>query len=696
MRLMDLLLPRLEHLPSLGYVAVFLFSFIESLAFVGLLVPGTIIVILIGAFAARSPVLDIVDLIWFAAAGAILGDALSFHLGRRGTRAFQPGSRWFRPHHLERGERFFSRYGAASIVFGRFIGPIRAVVPFIAGLGQMSAFRFYALNIVSGIAWAIAYLLLGYFFGHSWQAIEAFSSRAGFVILAVVAFAVVLYYVRRALLRHGPDWVRLVRSVARSGRRAIDDDPEVRALVARHAGFFRAVAARLDRTHFMGLPLTLLALAFVYVSVWIIGLSTDVATGDRLVGVDRRIAALVAFNRTSALTEVFVWATIAGKALVVAVGAVIVSVGLWISGKRTYLAPLWITLAGATATTTAAKLAFHRTRPDLAMFLEDSFSFPSGHATAAMAFYGFVAYLLAREARSWTRRINIAAAGVAVIAAIALSRAYLTVHFASDVLGGLTVGLLWLIIGVAVHEWRRSRTVGVPPIRHVSVALVAALSTVMFLGFYVAVVVSSSPEPKIVASPVVHVTATAGLAEAFVLDKLPAYTETLTGDTLQALDFLIISPGDVEVAAAFMRAGWQVGDQPTLRNAAVRFRDGLLRAPHRAVPPVIWFWNERPHHLAFSQTTMEGTALNVRVWRTGIRVEGGRSVYAATSSLQTSGGLFHRDRVFVAFDAADAVLSSLYASGKVFSVTKIRLDAAAPVPASKPLPSPEVDVVTLQ
>jgi membrane protein DedA with SNARE-associated domain len=90
-------------------------------------------------------------------AGAVLGDSISFWLGQK----FGPvlPRLWpFRSHPdlLTRGIVFFERYGGSSVFVGRFIGPLRAVVPLAAGMMHMPTARFYAANILSAVVWAPA------------------------------------------------------------------------------------------------------------------------------------------------------------------------------------------------------------------------------------------------------------------------------------------------------------------------------------------------------------------------------------------------------------------------------------------------------------------------------------------------------------------------------------------------------------
>ena len=146
---------------------VFVLAFGESLAFISLLLPATAILFATGGLigAAGIPFWPI----WSAAAvGAFLGDWVSYWFGihyHRQIAHMWPLSR--NPQMLERGEAFFRRWGTASVFFGRFFGPLRCVMPLVAGICEMPKLAFQVANVTSAIVWATGILLPGAF-GMAW------------------------------------------------------------------------------------------------------------------------------------------------------------------------------------------------------------------------------------------------------------------------------------------------------------------------------------------------------------------------------------------------------------------------------------------------------------------------------------------------------------------------------------------------
>jgi len=93
----------------------------------------------------------------------------------------------------------------------------------------------------------------------------------------------------------------------------------------------------------------------------------------------------------------------------------------------------------------------------IAAFLEKTFSFPSGHSTIAVSFYGFITYVLWRNAKTRLYKIIILTTGIILMAAIGFSRLYLGVHFLSDVIAGYLLGIFWVTIGIGVLQFLKKR-----------------------------------------------------------------------------------------------------------------------------------------------------------------------------------------------------------------------------------------------
>src|SRR6266568_9400457 len=155
---------RMEHLaePLLEFIKahqdwaiaiMFITAFGESFAFLSILFPGTTLLIAAGTLI-KTGTLPFLPVMAGAILGAVLGDSVSYWIGRRfggGLARIWPFSR--NPALLPSGIAFFRRHGGKSVFIGRFFGPIRAVIPLAAGTMRMPRSRFWIANIGSAAVW---------------------------------------------------------------------------------------------------------------------------------------------------------------------------------------------------------------------------------------------------------------------------------------------------------------------------------------------------------------------------------------------------------------------------------------------------------------------------------------------------------------------------------------------------------------
>lgn len=169
-----------------------------------------------------------------------------------------------------------------------------------------------------------------------------------------------------------------------------------------------------------------------------------------MAAIDAQVNALFEPFRTPWLLQIFVQVTSLGTILSMGVIMVIVSALLWAMGRLAILIPLWTSFLGAEVTTWVVKYGIDRARPDfLQGITEANPSFPSGHATAATVVIGFIGFIIARELPARGFRVEVGIWSATIIAAICLSRLFLSLHYLSDVICGFLVGSCWLLIGVA-------------------------------------------------------------------------------------------------------------------------------------------------------------------------------------------------------------------------------------------------------
>ncbi|MDX5482545.1 MAG: phosphatase PAP2 family protein [Hymenobacteraceae bacterium] len=132
----------------------------------------------------------------------------------------------------------------------------------------------------------------------------------------------------------------------------------------------------------------------------------------------------------------------------VVVPALVVLVLSFFRDLRWYGLKILLISFGSSVLNQLMKRLFDRPRPDVAMLEQSGMSFPSGHAMIGGSFYGLLIYIVWRTVSNPYRRWGLTIALTVLLLLIGYSRIYLRVHYATDVLAGYALGLLWLIISI--------------------------------------------------------------------------------------------------------------------------------------------------------------------------------------------------------------------------------------------------------
>ena len=496
---------------------MFIVALSESLAVVGLVVPGATIMLAAGALIALGA-MSFWTTTLLAVAGAIAGDGISFWIGRRyrdRLRGVWPFHR--HPDWLSRGEAFFERHGGKSVVFGRFVGPVRAFVPIVAGMLGMPPVSFYTMNILSALAWAPAYLLPGMAFGASLALAGVVATRLAALLLVLGALTWFVIWLVRAVYR-----LLSPRAAAMAQTLLV--------WAGRHPLGAKAIRGLLDPAR--PAPRALLAMGVLFLgAAWLfLGVLEDVVTGDPLVRADQGFFQLAQGLRTPWGDRVMVFITELGDGMVIALVAAAVLV--WLLWRRRWRAAgYWVAAIGfGQLAATMIKLVLQRSRPFTGLYDGglSVYAFPSGHATMSMVAYGFLAVLVAGTLQAGRRWIPYAAAAL-LITTISLSRLYLGAHWLSDVLGGLSLGLAWVcLLGIAYFRHAPAGPVsqGLP--------VVALLALILAGAWHVTTRYSSDLQRYTPHLAVEHMDAASWWRDDW--RRLPAYRRDLEGEFEEPLN----------------------------------------------------------------------------------------------------------------------------------------------------------------
>lgn len=184
-RIVDWLQPLYLHA---GYAVIAAGVVLERSIFIGLVMPGDVILALGGVYASQHR-LSIVAVIVIGTLAALIGESAGFWLGRR----FGPAmlrrlpfvGHWVSGK-LEEAQTYFKRRGGLTVALGRYATAAGAFVPFTAGAGKMPYRRFLAFDVPAVVIWATGISLAGYLAGENLETLDTWLSRFGWIMLGLL------------------------------------------------------------------------------------------------------------------------------------------------------------------------------------------------------------------------------------------------------------------------------------------------------------------------------------------------------------------------------------------------------------------------------------------------------------------------------------------------------------------------------
>ncbi len=424
--------------PLWAGIVIFLVAMGESLAIVGMLIPGAALMIGFGTLISTGQ-LDFWSTCGWAVAGAIAGDGISFLLGhhyREQLTQIWPFNK--HPQSLERGIAFFHRYGGKSVAIGRFVGPTRAIIPMVAGMMGMPPHRFIVANVISALAWAPLYLLPGMVLGASLGLASEVAVRLVILLLlSVVLIWLIIWGIKQLFFFLHPrasDWVQ-------AAFRWSQNHPKLKDITA----------ALADPQHPEAKGLATLATLLIFAT----GLFTFILTATLStsgLGIDQTLLQGMQNLRTPWADQLMIHLTRLADAPVIATLALGVLIFL-IGQRQWHTIGYWLAAVGfGFLASIILKYSIQLPRPDIGISGLSPYGFPSSHTLRATVIFGFLSVIIARAITPLHRWLSYSLAALLTLL-VALSRLYLGVHWFSDVIASLSLGLAWVtLLGIAYHR----------------------------------------------------------------------------------------------------------------------------------------------------------------------------------------------------------------------------------------------------
>ncbi|EKD70414.1 MAG: phosphatase [uncultured bacterium] len=467
----DMVGPLLQWLnanPQLAGFVTFLISAGESIAIFGTIVPGSITMTAIGTLAGAG-IIPLWGTIFWAVFGAIVGDGISYWIGhyfKNQLRNIWPFKS--NPNILKKGEKFVHKYGVMSVFTGRFVGPVRALVPVVAGMLGMKPLQFTIANVTSAIIWAPAYMLPGILLGAASLELPPDIALHVMMVFFLIIFALALFI-----------WITV----------------KILSLVHIRVSHFQDVIWKKMKKFSLTAPITVLlkhhekhkthgqlslAIFFIFTTTAFILLAWSVKNLSLVtITINDAVFHLFRGIRNPDLDNTMLIITLLGQKQVIL--TVLFVISLWLALCKQWRIAFDTLALGVFASVSVyvIKHFLQIERPWGIATNPETFSMPSGHTTLATTIFIGLAFLITRSFRPGYRW-PIFAISVSIAIAVGISRLYLGAHWFTDIAGAwlLSAALLTIII-IAFQRHQR------PHINPLHLFLIGSLSFLIALpSFY--------------------------------------------------------------------------------------------------------------------------------------------------------------------------------------------------------------------
>lgn len=612
------IIPYITHFWQWVYFFVYIIALLESLIYTAFLVPWTTIIILISFFSVQNW-LDIKIIFWTWFFWLLTWNIISYFI-------------WFNYHKknvdkifkiiklesIQKSKNVMENNAFKTLTIWRLVPVFKEVIFFLSGVNHMKFLKFTFFTIIWNIIWCSVYIWVPYIFSYSLTLAQLWIDKFSYFVLLLFFILLFFTYLKYLIIEYWKDVFTFVLSIFKFAKKIIFRQKFVKKIIEKYPNKVLFLKNRLKKDEFTWLPLTILSILIIYFILTFIWLIEDIFTSDIIVWLDMRLSAFFYAFRNDLLVNIFLWISSLWRELIVIFFSILVSIYLYIHNKKNEVLVLYISLFWSILTGFLLKNFFHHNRPELAVYSEQWYSFPSLHAVISISFYWYIFWIIIKESKKWKTKINYIFIFLLLFFLIWFSRLYLCVHYLSDVLWWYLIWWIWLFFSIWLIQYLNIKHVNKSVFKskigkNKILILFSLISSFIFITYNLLFPYKISDSSKFNVKEI-NIKDTQDI---FSKNSFK-FSQNFMWENAENINFIFLAKSDDEVKNIFLKANWEDADKLNYKSIKSMLWNLLFQKSYETAPITPLFWDNKTQDFSFQKSINDNNIRyrhHIRIWK---------------------------------------------------------------------------------
>jgi len=591
------------------YIIFFLFAFFEFLVFTWWIIPGTFMLILgwvlvkFGFYSFKFMVLA--GFLW-----SFLWSYISYkYWVDKWKLVLVKWYKFLKPSFFSLSKKIFNQYHFFSLLFWKLIPGVKESISFIAGIFHLDFYKFLFFNFLNSFLWAFFTVLLGYLFSFSFEIAYLWFGRIALVLLFIFFILLIFAIIRYYLLYFGKLFLKLFNAFL---------------------DYLFPSKWLLKVIKYKYFLIFLLLFLVVYLIFAYIGFLQVLYKHPIMLYMDESLSNLLFYFQNPRLTNFMLFVSFWWKLLVILLLSVIFSYYLYRKKQYNIILGMYVSILLTTIVVFLTKIIVARHRPDIALYITNTYSFPSSHTALSIVFYWFIFYYFFKISSTWNSKVNKILLFLLIIFLISFSRLYLQVHYFSDILWGIFIGFIGLLLWIFLTEVKVSYKIIIPKF--------LLYFSVIFLLFYLFNYISfvKFRQFRQVGQYIDKFEPINNINEYFKKHTSLLFTTTIVWRKTEPINFIFLAKNDDSLYKLFIESWFLPADKLSFINFSKLGLAVYDNIPYKTAPMTPLFWNKKVQLFWFQKQEWNlEKRHHIRIWKTDLMYKN-YYVYVASAVYDTN------------------------------------------------------------